>query len=221
MRSDFLLVKQDSPEGWVSFRDVFEVNGAPVRDREDRLKKLFLEPGVDARAQLLAIKEESARYNIGPLERNINVPMFLLKFLSPANRSHSKFRVAGRSEYDGVQTWRIEFTEIDQPTLIKDRNERDVPAKGSFLIEQSTGAIMETQLRLEGSAYVAEIVVKFKLDPGLGMWVPAELYEVYRIPRTSLLSPNVSMGVALEGTAKYSKFRRFQVKTEEKVEIKK
>ena len=38
LRSDFLLVKQESAEGWVSFRDVFEVNGTPVRDREDRLK---------------------------------------------------------------------------------------------------------------------------------------------------------------------------------------
>jgi VWFA-related protein len=221
LRSDFLLVKQESAEGWVSFRDVFEVNGTPVRDREDRLKKLFLEPGVDATAQLMNIKEESARYNIGPLERNINVPMFLLKFLSQANRSHSRFRVAARSESDGVQTWRIEFTELVRPTIIRDRDEKDVPTSGHFLIEQSTGAIMETALRLEGSAYIAEIVVKFKLDPGLGMWVPTEMKESYRTPRGSLVGTNVSMGLALEGTAKYSKFRRFQVKTEETVEIKK
>ena len=221
LRSDFLLVKQESADGWVSFRDVFEVNGSPVRDREDRLKQLFLEPGVDATAQLMRIKEESARYNIGPLERNINVPLYLLKFLNPANRSHSKFRIAARSETDGVQTWRVEFTETARPTIVKDRDEKDIPAKGSFLVEQSTGAIMETSLRLEGPAYIAEIVVKFKLDPGLGMWVPAQMNESYRTPRTSLLTSNVSMGVALEGSAKYSKFRRFQVKTEETVTIKK
>jgi VWFA-related protein len=221
LRSDFLLVKQESAEGWVSFRDVFEVNGTPVRDREDRLKKLFLEPGVDATAQLMRIKEESARYNIGPLERNINVPMFLLKFLSQPNRSHSRFRIASRSESDGVQTWRIEFTETTRPTLIKDRNEKDVPATGFFVVEQSTGAIMETGLRLEGTAYIAEIGVKFRMDPGLGMWVPIEMRETYRTPRGSLVTSNVSMGVALEGTAKYSKFRRFQVKTEETVTIKK
>ena len=221
LKSDFLLVKQESVEGWVSFRDVFEVNGVPVRDREDRLKKLFLEPGVDATAQLMRIKEESARYNIGPLERNINVPMFLLKFLSPVNRAHSRFRIAARSESDGVQTWRIEFTEIARPTLIKDRNEKDVPATGHFVVEQSTGAIMETALRLEGTAYIAEIGVKFRLEPGLGMWVPIEMKESYRTPRGSLVGTNVSMGVALEGTAKYSRFRRFQVKTEETVTIKK
>jgi len=220
LRSDFLLVKQESAEGWVSFRDVFEVNGTPVRDREDRLKKLFLEPGVDAVAQLMNIKEESARYNIGPLERNINVPLFLLKFLSQTNRSHSRFRVAARAESDGVQTWRVEFTELFRPTIIRDRDDKNVPASGHFLIEQSTGAIMETSLRLEGSAYIAEIVVKFKLDPGLGMWVPVEMRETYRTPRGSLVGSS-SMGIALEGSAKYSRFRRFQVKTEETVTIKK
>jgi len=221
LKSDFLLVKQESGEGWVSFRDVFEVNGAPVRDREDRLKKLFLEPSVDATAQLMRIKEESARYNIGPLERNINVPMFLLKFLSPVNRSRSRFRIASRSESDGVQTWRIEFTEVARPTLVRDRNEKDVPATGLFVVEQSTGAIMETALRLEGTAYIAEIGVKFRLDPGLGMWVPIEMRETYRTPRGSLVGSNTSMGIALEGTAKYSRFRRFQVKTEETVTFKK
>ena len=79
---------------------------------------------------------------------------------------------------------------------------------------------METSLRLEGSAYIAEIVVKFKLDPGLGMWVPVEMRETYRTPRGSLVG-STSMGIALEGSAKYSRFRRFQVKTEETVTIKK
>src|SRR5215510_7211882 len=39
--SDFLLIR--SPEGkWVPFRDVYESNGKPVRDREERLSRLFL-----------------------------------------------------------------------------------------------------------------------------------------------------------------------------------
>jgi VWFA-related protein len=221
MRSDLLLVQQESAGGWVSFRDVFEVNGAPVRDREDRLKKLFLDPGVGAREQLRGVIEDSARYNIGPLERNINVPLFLLKFLAQDNRSRSRFRIGARDETDGVRTWRVDFTEIERPTIISDRNDRDVPAKGYFLVEQSTGAIMETGLKVDGTAYMAEIVVRFTLDPGLGMWVPSRMNETYRTARTSLGGGGGSMGIALEGTAHYSKFRRFQVKTEETVTIKK
>jgi len=39
--SDFLLV-QVPGEGWMPFRDVFERNGQKVRDREERLARLFL-----------------------------------------------------------------------------------------------------------------------------------------------------------------------------------
>jgi hypothetical protein len=38
LRSDFLLAKLPGEERWIPFRDVFEVDGTPVRDREERLK---------------------------------------------------------------------------------------------------------------------------------------------------------------------------------------
>ncbi len=42
LRSDFMLVQLGGDgEGWMSFRDVFEVKGAKVRDRDDRMLKLF------------------------------------------------------------------------------------------------------------------------------------------------------------------------------------
>ena len=48
LKSDFLLVRlQDSPD-WVPFRDVFEVDGVAVRDREQRLEKLFLKSSAGA-----------------------------------------------------------------------------------------------------------------------------------------------------------------------------
>src|SRR5688572_1388714 len=34
LKSDFLLVKPSETDGWLPFRDVFEVDGEPVRDRE-------------------------------------------------------------------------------------------------------------------------------------------------------------------------------------------
>ena len=42
VKSDFLLVKI-GPAEWLPFRDVFEVDGQKVRDREGRLAKLFLQ----------------------------------------------------------------------------------------------------------------------------------------------------------------------------------
>ena len=42
LRSDLLLVKTGTGGGWLQFRDVFEVDRKPIRDRDQRLFKLFV-----------------------------------------------------------------------------------------------------------------------------------------------------------------------------------
>jgi VWFA-related protein len=211
LRSDYLLVKPEKSSEWASFRDVYEVDGVAVRDRDDRLRRLFLEPGVDIQAQLLAIRKESARYNIGAVERNINVPLFALQFLTAENRPRFRFRLAGKRHTAGVDTWRVQFDEQSKPTIIGDLQGNDVPAKGWFLVDEVTGAIVETGLEVDESTSHGEIIVSFRHDPALGLWVPGEMTEIYRtLPRLQPLS---------EGKATYSKYRRFQVKTEEKIII--
>jgi len=219
VRSDYLLVKPERSDQWVSFRDVFEVDGVAVRDRDDRLRRLFLEPGVQLQAQLTAIQAESARYNIGAVERNINVPLFPLRFLTPDNRPRFRFKAAGRRESAGVDVWRIEFEELFRPTIISDLEDRDVPAKGWFLVEQATGAIVQSCVRIAEHGSTGEIVVSFRRDPALGMWVPAKMTETYQSLGQGSMRGAPRMESFLEGTASYSKFRRFQVKTEEKITI--
>jgi VWFA-related protein len=211
LRSDYLLVKPERSSEWVSFRDVYEVDGVAVRDRDDRLKRLFLEPGVDVQAQLLAIRKESARYNIGAVERNINVPLFPLQFLTAENRPRFRFRLAGKRHAAGVDTWRVQFDEQSKPTIIGDLQGHDVAAKGWFLVDEITGAIVQTGLEVDENASHGEIIVSYRHDPALGLWVPSEMTETYRtLPRLQPLS---------SGKATYSKYRRFQVKTEEKIVI--
>ena len=65
LRSDVLTIR-DEAEGWIEFRDVYEIDGRPVRDRTERLAKLFLEPLPDSRSQAKRITEESARFNLVP-----------------------------------------------------------------------------------------------------------------------------------------------------------
>jgi VWFA-related protein len=218
LRSDFLLVNQESTEGWVCFRDVFEVDGKPVRDREDRLQRLFLEPSPDVWARLVRIKGESARYNIGSVDRNINLPLFALQFLRAEHRTRFRFKLAGRPESGGVRTWRIEFTETARPTIIRDPEDRDVPASGWFLVEQGTGAVVETVLRVANRATSTEIVATFRRSPDLGMWVPSEMRETHR---TTRLPASSRESVLLQGRAKYENFRRFQVHTDVVLAIKK
>ena len=89
--SDFLLVKLSGQDVWLPFRDVFEVDGKPVRDRQDRLTKLFLQPAATALQQAEQIVAESARYNIG-VARNINIPVLALTVLGRATSRDSSSR---------------------------------------------------------------------------------------------------------------------------------
>jgi len=51
------------------------------------------------------------------------------------------------------------------------------------------------------------------------MWVPAEMRETYRTMTQRSLAGVPRLEPIVEGTALYSKYRRFQVKVEEKVVI--
>src|SRR5262245_37143557 len=65
LRSHLVLIAEPA-SGWIEFRDVFEVDGKPVRDREERLVRLFLTPSTDQQIQAAQIVQESARFNISP-----------------------------------------------------------------------------------------------------------------------------------------------------------
>src|SRR5262245_58249019 len=43
--SDLMLVKPEDSPHWVQYRDVFEVDGVPVRDRAERLTAIFTNSG--------------------------------------------------------------------------------------------------------------------------------------------------------------------------------
>ena len=44
LRSDLVLIRTGDLLGWQMFRDVFEADGGPVRDRQERLSRLFEQP---------------------------------------------------------------------------------------------------------------------------------------------------------------------------------
>jgi len=216
-RSDLLLVRREHADGWVSFRDVYEVNGQAVRDHDDRLKRLFLDPGTDAEAQLALILSESARYNIGPIARNINVPLFATKFLENESLWRCSFKVGGAQAVGGVVSTRLEYEETGRPTLVRDNKVSDIAATGWFLIDPASGAITGSRMRLKSTVNgsFVEFDVKYERDATLGLWVPREMTEVYT--RTGLASGGNT--VTLDALATYAKFRRFQVKSETEIKI--
>jgi len=206
LRSDFLLVNVPG-QGWTPFRDVFEADGRPVRDREDRLTSLFLS-GTTANAieQARRIMDEGARYNIGGGTRNINVPTLALMYLGPDTRSGVRFS-DGKAERPGEGRV-IDFVEVQRPTLIGTTGSRDLPARGRLWVDDATGTITRTELHADDTGVEAEVTVSFEFDANTGRWLPKRMEDRFKRRGDS---------AEVRGVATYSRFRRFQVSTSEEL----
>lgn len=210
LKSDLLLVRPDPLEGWVSFRDIFEVDGSPVRERDERLQRLFLDPSMESRARLNAIRSQSSRFNLGPVERNVNAPLFALAFLERLNQPRFHFAIKGLKAVDDRQFVQLDYRETASPTLTVTLLGADQPAQGRFLVDPVSGAVAEARVLYERKdAGQMEYVVRFQRSDTLGLWLPAEMRESYN-PKNKIMTL---------GVARYRNFRRFQVSTDTAVVV--
>jgi hypothetical protein len=218
LRSDYLVVRLADDSGWVPFRDVFEVDGRKVRDREDRLASLFLKPSADGFEQARRITDDSSRYNIGPVLRTINIPTLAVQFLNPKYATRFEIARERMETVGGRQALRVAYNEIQRPTLIRTERRRtaagatftddDLPARGKFWVDPATGVILKTTL-LASDLYIATtITVTYREDETVGIWVPAQMEESYHMKGDAR---------SITGFAKYDKYRRFQVSTDETI----
>jgi hypothetical protein len=203
LKSDVLLVRAPAGDRWIQFRDVFEVDGKPVRDRAERLTRLFLQPSASTERQVADITAASARYNVGGVNRNMNVPVLALSVLEPGNRPWFSFKGSRKSG----NLWELAYQEERSGTLIRTTGDQPLPAHGRFTIESATGRVLGSELVAESGSVRAQITVTYAAEPALGMLVPREMREKYV----------VKDGSTIEGRATYAKFRRYQVTVEEKI----
>jgi hypothetical protein len=214
LTSDLLLVRPVGADRWIQFRDVFDVDGQPVRDRSERLAKLFLTPTSSSAEQAQMIVGESTRYNIGSLERTVNVPVLPLVFLDPKQQPRFKFTRASNAAPSlafarvARAAWTIQYQEVEKDTAIRTTNGRDLPSRGRFWIEPDTGRVLMTELIAEDVALRAIIVVRYTEEGTIGLLVPGEMREVYDVRHDRS---------RVEGTATYSNFRQFTVTVDEKL----
>lgn len=196
--SDFVLLSQRGEPRWISFRDVLEVDGVAVRERDGRLQRLFMSEG-DAVVRASALILESSRYNLGPPEfvRTINTPIVAIDFLLPETRSRFSFHRAAPRTVQSDRIWEVRFDERRQPTVIRTPLGQSVRAKGSFRIDPLDGRILETTLELlDGDAAIA---VSYEFEPRLQTAVPVAMTERYAFGREHI-----------DGKATYANYRRFE-----------
>ena len=207
LRSDYLLVRLDAGSGWMPFRDVFEVNGKPVRDREDRLVKLFMAlPTDETFDQADRIMADSTRHNIGAVMRTINIPTLALLFVHPDIRSRCAFTRHGTEPVAGRDAWVIDYKETRRPTLIKTSNGRDLALTGRLWVDPATGVVLKTNMTAADPVVRATVTVTFREDTDLDLWVPAQMDEHYKAAR------DIN---DIHGLATYANYRKFQVSTDE------
>ncbi len=202
--SDYLQVRIPGMEGWLPFRDVFEVDGQRVRDRQDRLVKLFVQASPEgALENAHAIVRESARYNVGNFRRELNVPTLPLWFLEPQNTHRFNFRKAGEETLAGRRVFVVEYTEVFHPTFVKTPAGEDIVSSGRIWAEPTTGRVHRTV----HTASIATVTVDYAPRPEVpGLWLPVTMEEQY-----------IHTNLSIKGKATYAKFRQFQVQTQEQV----
>jgi hypothetical protein len=227
LRSDLLLVRPAGATEWYQFRDVYEVDGEAVRDRSERLVKLFLEPSSSVHEQISAIMTESARYNVGALFRTVNAPVVALQILEAKNQRRFKFKRstdAAPAEMTrqspappgsfkvSTEVWVVQFSETQSGTMIRTTAMKDLPARGRFWIEPASGRVLMSELVLEDRSVRGTIDVNYQSEPLVGLLVPIEMRERYDRLRD---------GSVIDGFATYGRFRQFQVNVSESFLLKK
>ena len=213
LKSDLLLIKPADSARYVELRDVFEKDGEPVRDREARLEALLRDPSGMAGGRIADIIAESAKHNIGGIQRNINTPLMALQFLDADHQPRFKFKHVDKQkpvfkdERDkaindtpvfrvSTEMWTVEFQERDRNTVIRRPDGRDLPAHGRFWINPSNGAVLISELIVDGGGVIATITVSYQSEPLMGFLVPIEMRESY-----------VRYGERISGRAQYGRFR--------------
>ena len=194
--SEFLFLKLAGTVNWVGFRDVYSVDGEPIREQRDRFAEI-LNGGGEVSKQAAELAAESARFNIGAVVRSINVPTLVLGWLAGDAQRRFEFERKGRKSIAGVRCRVVAFRERETPTIIRGRDDTDVPSFGSFCASED-GRVWMTEHQPQGRVGRATVTVTYRPEPQLGMLVPSEMREVYREDR-------------IECLAKYSRYRRFSV----------
>jgi hypothetical protein len=200
-RADFAWIRLEGMAEAIGVRDVREVDGKPVGGAE-RLEELLRRPTSASIATARALLAESARYNVGPLWRNVNLPTTALFLLHGELQPRFSWKVeAADSEGQVI----LSFKELERPTVIRGWNNDPVFSRGRIWIDAATGAVRRTELRTkareprEGQKTDYVLVVEFAIDESLQLLLPRRLREHYET-RTEVV----------DGQAEYVNYRRFQ-----------
>ena len=211
LRSDFLLVRSPETEALLPFRDVIDVDGVAVRDREERLARMFLQTSPasarDKMARAERIQEEGARYNLGSMRSTIGNPVLALGVLQKTYQHRFRFTLGKEDRSAGPGVSVVEYQEISSPAMIRGEAGLDLMAHGRLWIDAVTGRVLKTELQVQQPLIRAIVTTTFQFEERSGIAVPQEMREQYTFAN----------GNRVHGVATYGRFRRFDVSAVEDI----
>jgi hypothetical protein len=210
---------------WWLLRDVYEVDGGAVRDRQARLEKLLTQSPAVGLERARAIADEGARFNLGRSVRNFNVPTLVLAFLHPSLQPRFSFERRGTTTIEGRSFVEIAFHELAAPSVIRGPDAHpEVLAGGRvFIHDGRDGTVGRTELVLDlagdGIRTRATLATEYRPYRALAQWVPVEMRDRLQ---TELAGQRGRSGSVefVEGLATYSGFRQAGVTTQEEFRVK-
>jgi hypothetical protein len=202
LTSDFLLVGYPGQEKlFLTFRDVLAVNGRPVRDQQERISKLFLEPFQDALRRAAEIEREGLQHSVA--NGRLMNPLQVMAYLQGAYQENFTFRVGGLVPALGAGVREIAWEQAVPPGT------RVSVMRGKAWVVEETGRVVKTELQTGTAPAVRFTTTTFAVDPALRIDVPVEMHDAVPVLRED----------EFLGTARYSNFRRFQVRTEQDITV--
>ena len=181
IKSDYLLVQLGGDgEGFMPFRDAYEVTGRKLRDRDDRLLKLFTSNDKARFEKAAALSSDTAKHNLGNVSRSINIPLLAMMFLHPRVNERFEFTDGGEEAIAGRILRKAIYREVARPTLIKTSRGRDLAMTGAIWIDPFNGTVMKTELNAADPIVRSQVIVTFKREDALDLFVPEKMEEYYK-----------------------------------------
>lgn len=181
IKSDYVLVQLGGDgEGFMPFRDAYEVKGRKLRERNDRLLKLFTSNDKSRFEKAAELSSDSAKYNVGNVARTINIPLLAMMFLHPRVNERFEFTDGGEENVNGRILRKAIYKEVARPTLIKTTRGRDLAMTGVIWIDPFNGTVIKTELNAADPVVRSQVIVTFRREEALDLFVPDKMTEYYK-----------------------------------------
>lgn len=178
---DLILMRLPGAPGWLTLRDVYEVDDEVVGERTDRVLNLVLESQEAALAEVPFLYDDAARHSLGQMPRVLSMPTLALVALHPGYEARFRIRPRGIERIDGRPARVFEYEETGRPTLMPGPGESPFPLSGRISVDQAEGVVLKTVIRASaGRLMSGTVTVFFEHDARLQTWLPAKMQDQYR-----------------------------------------